>query len=44
LGIFKDRLKRVNSGKGSEKDIAEIDEKLAVLNRRMAALSAMASN
>ncbi|MGH1440414.1 MAG: phosphonate ABC transporter substrate-binding protein [Cellvibrionaceae bacterium] len=43
LVLFKDRLKKVNSDKPSEKEIAEIDAKLAVLNRRMAALEAMAS-
>jgi phosphonate transport system substrate-binding protein len=44
LVLFKDRLKLVNSGKASPEQLAEIDEKLAVLNRRMAALSAMAAN
>ncbi|MGS2716618.1 phosphonate ABC transporter substrate-binding protein [Eionea flava] len=44
LVLFKDRLKLVNSGKADSKEVKEIDDKLAVLNRRMAALSAMASN
>lgn len=43
LVLFKDRLKKVNNG-APAKEIAEIDGKLAVLNRRMAALNAMASN
>jgi hypothetical protein len=42
--LFKDRLKLINSGKSTPKQIAEIDDQLAVLNRRMAALSAMAAN
>jgi len=44
LVLFKDRLKLVNSGKSTPENLAEIDDKLAVLNRRMAALSAMAAN
>lgn len=44
LVLFKDRLKKVNSGKATAEELAEIDEKLAVLNRRMNALSAMAKN
>ncbi|MEO0443482.1 MAG: phosphonate ABC transporter substrate-binding protein [Pseudomonadota bacterium] len=44
LVLFKDRLQKVNSGKATKAELAEIDEKLAVLNRRMAALEAMASN
>ena len=43
LVLFKNRLKLVNSGKASKEDIAKIDEQLAQLNRRMAALTAMAS-
>lgn len=44
LILFKDRIKLVNSGNASTADIAAIDEQLSVLNRRMAALSAIASN
>lgn len=44
LVLFKDRLKLVNSGNSTPENLAEIDDKLAVLNRRMAALSAMAAN
>lgn len=44
LVLFKDRLEKINSGKASEAEIAEIDAQLAQLNRRMAALSAMAKN
>lgn len=44
LVLFKDRLKLINSGKSTPEQIAEIDDQLAVLNRRMAALSAMAAN
>lgn len=43
LSLFKDRLKKVNAG-APAKEIAEIDEALAVLNRRMAALTALAAN
>lgn len=44
LVLFKDRLKLINSGNAAPEKITEIDEKLSVLNRRMAALSAMAAN
>jgi len=44
LVLFKDRLKLVNSGNSTPEKLAEIDNKLAVLNRRMAALSVMAAN
>jgi phosphonate transport system substrate-binding protein len=44
LSLFTERLKKVNSGNATKEELAEIDEKLAVLNRRMYALSAMASN
>jgi phosphonate transport system substrate-binding protein len=44
LVLFKDRLKKVNSGKATAEELAEIDEKLAILNRRMSALEAMAAN
>ncbi len=44
LSLFKDRLKMIKSGSQDPMALAEIDEKLAVLNRRMAALSVLASN
>lgn len=44
LMLFSERLKKVNSGNATKEELAEIDEKLAVLNRRMSALSAMATN
>lgn len=44
LVLFKNRIKLINSGKASDEEIAAIDEALAKLNRRMAALSAMAAN
>lgn len=43
LVLFKDRLKKANTG-ASEQEIADIDNQLAELNRRMAALKALASN
>lgn len=43
LALFKDRIKLVNAG-GNEDKVAEIDEKLAVINRRMNALEAMAGS
>jgi len=43
LILYKDRLKKVNAGASAE-EIAKIDEKLSVLNRRMSALKAMADN
>ena len=43
LALFKDRLKIVNSKNPDPQALAEIDEKLAILNRRMAALEVSAS-
>lgn len=43
LSLFKDRIKIVNSKNPDQKKLAEIDEKLSVLNRRMAALEVLAS-
>lgn len=43
LSLFKDRIKIANSENPDQKKLAEIDEKLSVLNRRMAALAVLAS-
>jgi len=43
LSLFKDRIKLINSDNPDPAKIAEIDEKLSVLNRRMAALAVLAS-
>jgi phosphonate transport system substrate-binding protein len=44
LVLFKDRLKKITAGDAKPEEIAEIDVKLSELNRRMAALKAMAAN